>query len=71
MPASRILVNAPGTHGMFGIGTGLALSMTLGCGTFGGTSTTDAITYTHLVNIKRVAQRTWQHHTTTERIALS
>src|SRR5262249_35415902 len=56
MPASRILVNAPGVHGTFGLGTGLELSMTLGCGTFGGTSTTDAVTYKHLVNIKRVAR---------------
>jgi hypothetical protein len=29
--------------------------MTLGTGTLGGTSTTDSVTYTHLVNIKRVA----------------
>jgi acyl-CoA reductase-like NAD-dependent aldehyde dehydrogenase len=55
MPVSRILVNAPGVQGTFGLGTGLQLSMTLGCGTFGGTSTTDAVSYTHLLNIKRVA----------------
>jgi hypothetical protein len=29
-------------------------SLTLGCGTFGGTSTTDNVSYTHLLNIKRV-----------------
>jgi len=29
--------------------------MTVGCGTFGGNSTTDNVTYTHLLNIKRVA----------------
>jgi hypothetical protein len=29
--------------------------MTLGCGTFGGTSATDNVTYTHLLNIKRIA----------------
>ncbi len=54
--ASRILVNAPSSHGCIGIGTGLTPSLTLGCGTFGGTSTTDNITYTHLLNIKRLAQ---------------
>ncbi|HET6315188.1 MAG TPA: aldehyde dehydrogenase family protein [Chloroflexota bacterium] len=55
MPVSRVLVNVPGTQGTLGIGTGLALSMTLGTGTAGGTSTTDNVTYRHLVNIKRVA----------------
>jgi acyl-CoA reductase-like NAD-dependent aldehyde dehydrogenase len=55
VPASRILVNAPGVHGSLGLCTGLVPSMTLGCGTFGGTSTTDNVTYTHLLNVKRVA----------------
>ena len=55
MPASRILVNAPGSHGSGGMTTGLECSFTLGCGTFGGNSTTDNVTYRHLLNIKRVA----------------
>ncbi|HLZ80395.1 MAG TPA: aldehyde dehydrogenase family protein [Ktedonobacteraceae bacterium] len=55
MPASRILVNSPGTQGGIGMTTGLLPSLTLGCGTFGGTSTTDNVTYTHLLNVKRVA----------------
>ena len=55
MPASRILVNAPGVQGTMGLSTGLEPSMTVGCGTFGGNSTTDNVTYTHLLNIKRVA----------------
>jgi acetaldehyde dehydrogenase / alcohol dehydrogenase len=55
MPASRILVNAPGTQGGMGLATGLQPSLILGCGTFGGTSTTDNVTYTHLLNLKRVA----------------
>jgi acyl-CoA reductase-like NAD-dependent aldehyde dehydrogenase len=55
MPASRILVNAPGMQGASGMVSGLQPSMTLGCGTFGGTSTTDNVTYTHLLNVKRVA----------------
>jgi acetaldehyde dehydrogenase/alcohol dehydrogenase len=55
MPASRILVNTPGLGGGIGMVAGLQPSMTLGCGTFGGTSTTDNVTYTHLLNVKRVA----------------
>jgi acyl-CoA reductase-like NAD-dependent aldehyde dehydrogenase len=58
MPASRILVNSPGTQGVLGVTTGLTPSMTLGCGTWGGTSTTDSVTYRHLLNIKRVAYYT-------------
>jgi hypothetical protein len=45
MRASRILVNAPGTQGSCGIATGLECSFTLGCGTFGGNSTADNVTY--------------------------
>jgi acyl-CoA reductase-like NAD-dependent aldehyde dehydrogenase len=55
MPAGRILVNVSGTQGCCGMSTGLDCSMTLGCGTFGGNSTTDNVTYRHLLNIKRVA----------------
>ena len=55
MPAGRILVNSPGTQGCCGMTTGLVRSLTLGCGTFGGNSTTDNITYRHLLNVKRVA----------------
>jgi acyl-CoA reductase-like NAD-dependent aldehyde dehydrogenase len=55
IPASRVLVNAQGAQGCIGIGTGLTPSFTLGCGTFGGNSTTDNVTYTHLINIKRLA----------------
>ena len=54
--ASRILTNVPSAHGCVGIGSGLVPSFTLGCGTFGGTSTTDNVTYTHLLNIKRLSQ---------------
>ena len=51
----RILVNSPGAQGCCGMTTGLDCSLTLGCGTFGGNSTTDNVTYRHLLNIKRVA----------------
>ena len=54
--ASRLLVNVPASFGCVGIGSGLTPSFTLGCGTFGHTSTTDNVTYTHLLNIKRLSQ---------------
>jgi acetaldehyde dehydrogenase/alcohol dehydrogenase len=53
--ASRILVNSAAALGCIGIGTGLIPSFTLGCGTFGRNSTTDNVSYTHLLNIKRLA----------------
>jgi acyl-CoA reductase-like NAD-dependent aldehyde dehydrogenase len=53
--ASRILVNTPASQGCIGIGNGLTPSFTLGCGTFGGNSTTDNVSYIHLLNIKRLA----------------
>jgi acyl-CoA reductase-like NAD-dependent aldehyde dehydrogenase len=55
IPAGRILVNSPAAQGCCGMTTGLECSMTLGCGTFGGNSTTDNVTFRHLLNIKRVA----------------
>jgi acetaldehyde dehydrogenase / alcohol dehydrogenase len=55
IPASRIIVSAPATQGLMGIATGLVPSLTLGCGTWGGSSTTNNITYKDLLNIKRVA----------------
>src|SRR5215218_4071957 len=39
-----------------GVGNGLTPSLTLGCGTFGGNSTTDNVTYTNLLNVKRLAR---------------
>ncbi|WP_232668329.1 aldehyde dehydrogenase family protein [Pseudonocardia sp. TRM90224] len=56
MPASRILVNSPGAQGVVGLTTGLEPSLTLGCGTFGGNSTTDNVTWRNLVNTKRMAE---------------
>jgi acyl-CoA reductase-like NAD-dependent aldehyde dehydrogenase len=55
MPASRILANSPASHGVMGFTTGLMPSLTLGCGTFGGNSTTDNVSYRNLLNIKRLA----------------
>lgn len=55
MPASRILVNTPGTQGCIGIGNGLLPSFTLGCGSYAGCSTTDNVSFHNLLNIKRIA----------------
>jgi len=52
---SRILVNTPGTQGCIGAANGLELSWTLGCGTQGGGSTSDNVTFRHLMNVKRIA----------------
>ncbi|AQS57692.1 acetaldehyde dehydrogenase (acetylating) [Desulforamulus ferrireducens] len=54
-PVFRILVNTPSTHGGVGISTGLAPAFTLGCGTWGGSATSDNVTPLHLINKKRVA----------------
>ena len=54
-PVSRMLVNTPSTHGAVGITTGLFPSFTLGCGTVGGSATSDNVTPLHLMNIRRVA----------------
>jgi acyl-CoA reductase-like NAD-dependent aldehyde dehydrogenase len=56
MPASRILVGVPASQGCGGAMTGLEPSMTLGCGTFGGTATTDNVSFRNLLNVKRLAR---------------
>src|SRR5919107_1769204 len=58
MPASRIIVNSPTTHGAIGFSTALPPSMTLGCGSWGGNVTSDNISPWHLMDIKRVAFET-------------
>ena len=55
LPVSRVLVNAPASQGCVGMGTGLTPSFTLGCGAAGGTSTTDNVSYEHLLDVVRVA----------------
>ncbi|HEX8068511.1 MAG TPA: aldehyde dehydrogenase family protein [Pyrinomonadaceae bacterium] len=55
MPASRVVVNTPTTHGAIGFSTALPPSMTLGCGSWGGNVTSDNISPLHLMDIKRVA----------------
>ncbi len=59
MRTCRILVNTPSSHG--GIGDlynfNLAPSLTLGCGSWGGNSTSENVGVKHLLNIKTVAER--------------
>ena len=58
LPASRITVNTPTTHGAIGFSTALPPSMTLGCGSWGGNVTSDNVSPLHLMDIKRVAFET-------------
>ena len=58
MPASRVIVSSPSTHGAIGFTTDLEPSMTLGCGSWGGNVTSDNISPRHLLDIKRIAFET-------------
>lgn len=58
MPAARVIINSPTTHGAIGLSTDLAPSMTLGCGSWGGNVTSDNVSPIHLMDIKRVAFET-------------
>ncbi|MDQ3751115.1 MAG: aldehyde dehydrogenase family protein [Acidobacteriota bacterium] len=58
MPASRVVINSPTTHGAIGFSTALPPSMTLGCGSWGGNVTSDNVSPIHLMDIKRVAFET-------------
>ena len=53
-PASRILVNTGGSQGGTGVITGLDVALTLGCGTWGGSSVSENVGPQHLINVKRV-----------------
>lgn len=57
-PVSRILANTPSALGGIGYSTGLAPSLTLGCGTAGGSSLSENLTPMHLINIKKLAYGT-------------
>ena len=58
MKAGRIIINSPSTHGAIGdiYNTNMP-SLTLGCGSFGGNSTTANVSSVNLINVKRVAKR--------------
>ena len=54
----RILVNAPTAVGALGgIYTAMPPTFSLGCGTWGGSTTTDNVNYRNLLNIKAVSRR--------------
>jgi acetaldehyde dehydrogenase (acetylating) len=60
-PAFRIVVNTMSCLGAVGYTTGLVPAMTLGPGTWAGSSTSDNIGPLHLVNIKRLARETREY----------
>jgi len=53
VPASRIIADS---RGVVGLTTALSPSLTLGCGYFGVTSTTNKVTFTHLTNVRCLAE---------------
>ncbi|MTV50205.1 bifunctional acetaldehyde-CoA/alcohol dehydrogenase [Heliobacillus mobilis] len=56
--AGRLIVNAPASQGAIGeIYNANMPSLTLGCGTFGGNSTSSNVSVVNLINKKRVAKR--------------
>jgi len=58
LKAGRLIINSPSTHGAIGdiYNTNMP-SLTLGCGSFGGNSTTSNVSAVNLINKKRVAKR--------------
>jgi acetaldehyde dehydrogenase (acetylating) len=54
-PVFRIVANTQSSMGATGYTTGLAPSMSLGCGAYAGNITSDNITPMHLINVKRLA----------------
>ncbi|MBB4640732.1 aldehyde dehydrogenase family protein [Rhizorhapis suberifaciens] len=55
MPVGRILTNTSATHGMLGESADIPISFMQGSGTWGGNSSTEPISWRHLVNTKRLA----------------
>ena len=55
IPVSRFLVNTPAALGGIGASTGLFPALTLGCGSVGGSSSSNNISPMDLINIRRVA----------------
>jgi len=57
--AGRIVVNSPGSIGAIGgVYNDMVPTLSFGCGTGGGNSTTDNVNIYHYLNIKRIARRT-------------
>jgi acetaldehyde dehydrogenase/alcohol dehydrogenase len=62
MNAGRIIVNSPGSIGAIGgVYNDMVPTLSFGCGTGGGNSTTDNVNVYHYLNIKRMARRTQTH----------
>jgi acetaldehyde dehydrogenase/alcohol dehydrogenase len=60
--AGRLIVNSPGSIGALGaVYNDLVPTLSFGCGTGGGNSTTDNVNIYHYLNIKRLARRTQNH----------
>ena len=59
MKTCRVLVNTPSSHGGLGdlYNFKMTPSLTLGCGSWGGNSTSENVGVKHLLNIKTVAER--------------
>lgn len=56
IPVSRFLINGIGSSGLGGAFTNhLAPTGTLGCGSWGNNSISENLTYTHLINISKIA----------------
>ena len=55
IPVSRFLVNVPAALGGIGAQTRLFPALTLGCGSVGGSSSSENISPMHLINIRKVA----------------
>ena len=55
IPVSRFLVNVPAAQGGIGKETALFPALTLGCGSVGGSSSSENISPMHLINIRKVA----------------
>ena len=55
VPVYRVIANSQTSMGATGKTTGLAPSMSLGCGAWAGNITSDNITPMHLLNVKRLA----------------
>ncbi|HDR7892537.1 bifunctional acetaldehyde-CoA/alcohol dehydrogenase [Bacillus sp. FSL M7-1020] len=58
MKACRLIVNSPSSQGGIGdIYNAFIPSLTLGCGSYGKNSVSQNVTATHLINVKRLANR--------------
>lgn len=67
VPVSRFLVNTPAALGGIGYSTALSPALTLGCGAVGGSSSSNNISPTDLINIRKVA---WDLENKTEEVSV-